>query len=74
MPILAKETNKENKENMTNRLATWTTNTLVKTRKDYTSRMKDYNKREQKSWSYKNLKETTEQIIAELNRRNYLKP
>lgn len=57
---------------MTNRLATWTTYTLVKTRKDYTSRMKDYNKREQKSWSYKNLKETTEQIIAELNRRNYL--
>jgi len=58
---------------MNNPHATWTTYTLVKTRKDYTSRMKDYNKREQKSWSYKNLKETTEQIIAELNRRNYLK-
>ena len=54
---------------MTNRLATWTTYTLVKTREDYTNIMKDYNKREQKSWSFKNLKETTEQIIAELNRR-----
>ncbi len=54
---------------MNNRLATWTTYTLVKTREDYTNRMKDYNKREQKSWSFKNLKETTEQIIAELNKR-----
>ena len=54
---------------MKNLLKTWTTQTLKDTQKEYISRMKDYNKSEKKSWTFKNLKQQTELITAELKTR-----
>ena len=54
---------------MKNLLKTWTTQTLTEAKKEYTSRMKDYNKSEKKSWTFKNLKQQTELITAELKTR-----
>ena len=67
MLYLHQQTNKENK--MKNLLKTWTTQTLTEAKKEYTSRMKDYNKSEKKSWTFKNLKQQTELITAELKSR-----
>tara|TARA_R110002073_G_scaffold140196_1_gene290591 strand:- start:929 stop:1093 length:165 start_codon:yes stop_codon:yes gene_type:complete len=54
---------------MKNLLKSWTTKTLTEAKKEYTSRMKDYNKSEKKSWTFKNLKQQTELITAELKTR-----
>lgn len=50
--------------------ATWTTEILIKTQKDYIGRMKDYNNTElQKSATFKFLKLSSQLIDDELNKR-----